>query len=96
MNPQLSKKEVIMTIHFSEGETKELNVALTPIPPLPASLIGQVVDADTSLPIVSVLVEIVGLVSTSTATDGTYSITNIPAGSYTVRFSHPDYETIEY
>lgn len=85
-----------MTIHFSEGETKELNVALTPIPLVPASLVGQVVDAETSGPIAGVLIEIVGLASTTTASDGSYSIINIPPGSYTVRFSHPDYETVEY
>ena len=85
-----------MSVTFSEGETKELNVALEPIPPTPASLFGQVVDADTGTPIAGVLVEIVGLVSTTTASDGSYSIINIPPGSYTIRFSHPDYETIEY
>jgi len=85
-----------MTVQFSEGETKELNVILQPIPIVPASLVGQVVDADTSLPIVGVLVEIIGLASTSTAIDGTYSIINIPPGTYTIRFSHPDYETVEY
>jgi len=85
-----------MTVTFSEGETKELNVALEPIPPLPASLFGQVVDAETGDPIVGALVEMLGLTSTNTGVDGTYSITNIPPGSYTIRFSHPDYETVEY
>ena len=85
-----------MTVQFSEGEVKELNVSLQPIPVEPAQLIGQVVDADTGTPIAGVLVEIVGLVSTTTASDGSYSIINIPPGSYTIRFSHPDYETIEY
>ena len=85
-----------MTIHFSEGEIKELNVVLQPIPVVPASLVGQVIDVDTSLPIVGVLVEIVGLASTTTVGDGSYSITYIPPGAYTVRFSHPDYVTVEY
>lgn len=85
-----------MTVEFSEGETKEINVALEPIAPIAASMVGSVVDAETSEPISGVLVEIVGLTSTTTAGDGTYSITNIPPGSYTVRFSHPDYETVEY
>jgi protocatechuate 3,4-dioxygenase beta subunit len=85
-----------MAIQFSEGETKELNVTLEPFPPVPASLIGQVIDAETSAPITGVLVEIVGLGSTTTAADGSYSIPDIPPGSYTVRFSHPDYETVEY
>jgi hypothetical protein len=85
-----------MTIQFSEGETKELNVPLQPIPVVPASLVGQVVDAISALPISGVLVEILGLTSTSTSGNGTYSIINIPPGSYTVRFSHPDYQTVEY
>lgn len=85
-----------MTVYFGEGETKELNVVLTPIPPAPASLVGQVVDAATLAPIPGVLVEIVGLGSTSTVADGTYGITGIPPGNYTIRFSHPDYQTVEY
>ena len=85
-----------MTVTFSEGETKELNVALAPIPAVPASLMGQVVDAETLAPIPGVLVEIVGLGSTMTAANGTYGIINIPPGSYTIRFSHPDYQTVEY
>jgi len=83
-----------MTVQFSEGEVKELNVALTPIPIEPAQLIGQVVDADTSAPIAGVLVEIVGLASATTASDGSYSIINIPPGSYTVRFMADGYEEL--
>ena len=66
------------------------------LPVLAASLLGVVTDADTTAPISSVLVEVVDVTSTSTASDGTYSISGIPAGTYTVRFSHPDYVTIEY
>jgi len=82
-----------MPIEFSAGETKELNVELTPIA---ASLKGQVIDAQTSEPIIGALVEVVDIASTTTGIDGRYSITNIPPGSYTVRFSHSDYETVEY
>jgi protocatechuate 3,4-dioxygenase beta subunit len=87
-----------MTIQFSEGETKQLNVELTPIPPVPASLQGQVTDAETGLPISGVAVALAGPIAVGvlTGTDGYYSIGNIPPGSYTVRFSHPDYETVEY
>lgn len=85
-----------MAIYFGEGEAKELNAALEPIPPKPASLVGQVVDADTSLPMGGVLVEIIGLTYTTTASNGSYSITNIPPGQYTIRFSKEGYETIEY
>lgn len=85
-----------MTVQFSEGEIKELNVGLQPLPVEPASLVGQVTDITTALSIPGVLVELVGLTSTTTAADGMYSIINIPPGSYTLRFSHSDYETIEY
>jgi protocatechuate 3,4-dioxygenase beta subunit len=85
-----------MAVLFGEGETKQLDVALVPIPVEPASLVGQVMDNDTGQPIAGVLVEIVGLGSTTTAADGTYGISDIPPGSYTVRFSHTDYETVEY
>ena len=85
-----------MPIQFIEGESKRLDVSLNPVPIQPASLSGQVVDADTSGPISGVLVQVIDLVSTTTSSDGTYSITNIPPGTYTVRFSHTDYETVEY
>jgi len=85
-----------MTVHFSEGELKELNINLQPIPPAPASLEGQVIDADTSSPLGGVLVEIVGLGSVTTASNGTYSIQNIPPGGYTVRFSKEGYQAVEY
>ena len=85
-----------MPIEFLPGESKELNVGLQPLPVEPASVFGQVTDSTTGLPIPGVLVELLGLTSTTTGPQGTYSITNITPGSYTVRFSHPDYETIEY
>lgn len=85
-----------MTVQFSEGEVKQLNVSLEPIPIAPATLMGTVVDADTGIPISGVFVQILTIASTTTATNGTYSIVNIPPGSYTVRFSHADYETVEY
>lgn len=85
-----------MTVYFSEGETKELNLDLQPIPPVPASLIGQVIDAETGKPLSSVLVEVVGLGSVTTASNGTYSIQDIPPGGYTVRFSKDGYQTMEY
>ena len=83
-----------MSIQLNEGETRRLDVNLESAPLVPASLFGQVVDAETAGAISGVLVEIIELVSTTTASDGTYEITNIPPGSYTVRFSHPDYETV--
>jgi len=85
-----------MTVYFSEGEIKELSPGLQPIPPEPASLEGQVIDAGTGKPLGGVLVEVVGLLSMTTASDGFYSITNIPPGGYTIRFSKAGYETMEY
>jgi len=85
-----------MSLTFAEGEAKRLDVALTPIPIEPASLEGIVTDANTQQGIAGVLVQIVELGSTTTSSDGTYSIVGIPPGSYTVRFSHPDYQTAEY
>lgn len=85
-----------MPVEFLPGEGKELNVALQPLPVAPASLIGQVTDDTTGQPIPGVLVELLGLTSTITTPGGTYSIINIPPGTYTLRFSHPDYETVEY
>lgn len=85
-----------MALILGPGETRELNVAMEPIPVPPATLYGRVIDAVTSLGIGGVLVEVVGAASTTTASDGTYIIQNIPPGTYTVRFSHPDYETVEY
>ena len=91
-----------MTIQFSEGEIKTLNVSLQPVPIAPATLMGQVVDANTALPIGGVLVEMrpQGLIPiiffTTTASNGRYRIDGIPPGSYTVTFSHPNYQTVVY
>jgi hypothetical protein len=87
-----------MTIVLSEGETKQLNVSLQPKPVLPATLTGIVTDSVTRNPIAGVLVELNGELlsaSTYTGSDGSYTIGNIPPGSYSVRFSHPDYQTLE-
>jgi len=85
-----------MSITFSEGEVKELHPTMQPVPIEPASLLGTVIDVGTNLPISGVLVEVVGLTSTTTLADGSYQIIDIPPGIYIVRFSHPDYQTLEY
>jgi protocatechuate 3,4-dioxygenase beta subunit len=82
-----------MTVQFSPGENVKLNINLTP---LGASLSGTVTNADSGAPISGVLVEIVGLGSTTTAADGTYGIENIPPGTYTVRFSCAGYQSVEF
>jgi len=76
---------------------------MTPVyvPPEVAELCGLVTDADTGSPITGVLVEVLGTgLSTYTTPmisvqTGNYWITDIPAGTYTIRFSHADYETLE-
>lgn len=87
-----------MAIILSPGETRELNVAMQPIPVPPATLYGQVVDAHTGLPIsgVSVILIPLEMIEVFTGSDGRYTVGGIPPGTYTVRFSHPDYQTVEY
>ena len=85
-------------VTLTEGQTKELNIglALVYVPPQLANLFGVVADTDTGYAVAGVLVEIVGTgLSTMTASDGNYQIADIPAGTYTIRFSHVDYETLE-
>jgi len=86
-----------MSIVLSEGQVRQLNTGLVPIyvPPEPATLYGVVSDVDTGSPVAGVLVSLVGTgFSAYTAGDGGYEIVNIPAGTYSVQFSHPDYETL--
>lgn len=84
-------------ITFAEGEAKQLNLQLAPLVVIPetASLFGTVTDVDTGGGIQGVAVEIIGVGSTTTNANGYYTISDITPGSYTVRFSHPDYETLE-
>jgi len=58
-------------------------------------LFGHVANIQTKLPIEGVTVEVVGFGSTLTNEDGQYMLLGIPNGTYTVRFSHPEYETVE-
>jgi len=87
-----------MSITLSEGQTKKLDISLTPVyvPPEPATLYGTVTEAGSGYAISGALVEVVGTgLSDYTISNGSYQITNIPAGTYTIRFSHPDYDTKE-
>jgi hypothetical protein len=58
---------------------------------------GVVTDAVTGNPIAGVAVQLSGQIAVGVLTgpSGQYSIGNIPPGSYSVKFSHPDYETLE-
>jgi len=88
-----------MSITLSEGEARRLDTSLTPIyvPPPLATLYGTVVDAETGYGIGMVLVEVLGAGVIAARTDeaGDYNIPDIPAGTYTISFSHHDYETKE-
>jgi hypothetical protein len=84
-----------MPIQLGEGETRRLDVTLTPIPLQPATLDGYVVEEGTNEAIVGASVELVGYTSATTNTAGYFKIDNIEPGEYLVRISHPDYQTIE-
>ncbi|HUS04454.1 MAG TPA: carboxypeptidase regulatory-like domain-containing protein [Dehalococcoidia bacterium] len=80
----------------------ELNTTLSPIVQKQTAVLqGLVTDADTGSPIVGVLVEVLGTglstytISKISMLEGNYKITDIPVGTYTIRFSHIDYETLE-
>jgi len=77
--------------------TNKLDVNLTPlyVPPELATLYGVVVDAKTGYAVTGVLVEVVGTgLSDHTDASGNYEVTDIPAGTYSIRFSHADYDTL--
>ena len=80
-----------MSITFAEGESKSLNVTLTPVPPAPASMYGYVMDAQTNTPVIGARVELIGFGYTTTNSSGYYTITDIPPGTYSGKVTHPDY-----
>lgn len=84
-----------MSITLHEGETKSLNVNLTPIPLEPATLFGTIINADTGTAVIGATVTITGPATYSDTSDstGAYRITNIIPGAYNGEVSHPDYET---
>ena len=85
-----------MPVTLLPGETKRVDASLTPVyvPPAPATLWGCVTDAETGIGIGGVLVEVVGVLSAYSGADGRYEIVDIPAGTYTVRFSKEGYEEL--
>ena len=85
-----------MPVTLLPGETKRVDASLAPVyvPPELATLWGCVADAETGIGIGDVLVEVVGALSTYSGADGCYEIVDIPAGTYTVRFSKEGYETL--
>ena len=84
-----------MAISLKEGENR-LDIQLAPVVIPTATLMGIVTEIDTSYPIANVLVTVVGTsFSAVTGSNGAYRIENIPPDVYTIRFSHPDFQTME-
>jgi len=85
-----------MPITLAAGETKRLDAGLIPIyiPPAPATIYGTVGDAATGYGIPGVLIQVATVASGYSGSDGSYQITDIPPGTYTVRFSKEGYETL--
>lgn len=84
-----------MSITLVEGQTKTLDVGLTPLPPAPATLYGKVTDAVTGSAVSGATVSITGPGGTySDTTDyaGNYRIEDIVPGTYSGLVTHPDYE----
>ena len=84
-------------ITLTEG-TNRKDIGLEPIyiEPLTAILQGMITDAKTGESISGVTVGLIGTsYSAMSSGNGYYEITNIPIGNYIIRFSHPDYETLE-
>jgi len=85
-----------MPITLVEG-LNPLDASLIPVyvPPPTATLQGTVTDADTGYGIAGVLVEVVGTAfSAYTSSSGNYSITDIPVGTYNIRFSKEGYDPL--
>ena len=83
-----------MPITLGPGEERQLDIGLTPIPVPNASLFGYITDADTLLPIVGALVELIGAgdYSTITNSDGYYQILEIAPGVYSGQITAAGYE----
>jgi hypothetical protein len=60
-----------------------------------AWLTGYVYDSQTHKGISDVLVEIVGLAPRITDENGRYTFIEIDPGTHTIKFSHPDYQSVE-
>jgi hypothetical protein len=91
-------QEVKMPQTTTAGQTTTDNVTMVLLPTT-GTLAGKVTDSVTGagIPGVSIAGQQVGGSNTftgTTASDGTYSIPNIPAGSYSVAFSKAGYNPI--
>jgi hypothetical protein len=83
------EREVVpIVIIFGLGLSAFLTWLLRRQKPNTAVLFGQVTDADTGIGIEGISVDCDGY-SKETDANGNYRIANIPAGTYTVRFTDP-------
>lgn len=88
-----------MSITLSAGETRELNVSLTPVyvPPQLATLWGYVTDARTGAAIAGAVVSLrapsVMILDRFTDASGKYEFKTIPAGTYDWVVLAEGYET---
>jgi hypothetical protein len=73
-----------------------LDINMVPAPPLVADLFGNVVDAQTSVPLAGVTVTVVGAASTTTDAAGNYAILNLVPGVYTITFEKAGYLTLTF
>lgn len=89
-------KTLKMGITLTIAEVKELNVQLhKPYYPT-VHIHGRCVDSDTLAPILGVLAQLLGTAfSTYTDSAGYYAIYSVPAGTYTLSFTHPDYTQVQ-
>ena len=87
-----------MPITLQEGEQRQLDVQLTPIPPEPATLSGYVTDAMIAAPIAGALVQLSGdyEYSATTNSEGYYQILDIVPGVYGGLVSAAGYETFAF
>lgn len=87
-----------MAITLSEGEIRQLDVQLRPIPLEPARLHGYVTDFDTGAAIAGAHVELDGpyYYSALTNADGYYDIAGIAPGTYNGLVSADGYESYAF
>lgn len=82
-----------MSINLTEGENM-INIPLTAKDLPIADAAFTIVDSDTGNPIEGVTVTLASIIVTTNAM-GKCTIANIAPGSYSISFSHPDYQTLE-
>jgi hypothetical protein len=59
-----------------------------------AALEGYITDKDTGQPVAGALVQVGDVASGYSGSDGKYSVSGIPVGTYTIQVSAPGYQTL--